>query len=184
MEGFIMKTKYLLLSAMMVIVLTLTMYGQTIRDMKTKTVKKVNDISNVLGKPVYESTVDSLNTKVWIISQKLNTEMKSTTVGEVMGKMKDKNTVKDTEIKKAISTGTHYFIFDVTNILNKKEVADTSAKVEVVSPTKKISSVNLKPMMNHFGAGVTLDEKGEYLFTINLNVGMGYKTTQFKYKVK
>jgi hypothetical protein len=39
-------------------------------------------------------------------------------------------------------------------------------------------------MMNHFGSGVTLDEVGEYLFTINLNVGAGYKTTQFKYAVK
>lgn len=178
-----MKTK-IILPTILILIFTLTMFGQITRNVKAKTVKKVNDISNVLGKPVYESTVDSLNTKVWIISQRLNTEMKSTTVGEVMGKMKDKNTVKDTEIKKAISAGTHYFIFDVTNILNKKEVADTSAKVEVVSPSKKISSVNLKPMMNHFGAGVTLDEKGEYLFTINLNVGAGYKTTQFKYKVK
>jgi hypothetical protein len=33
-------------------------------------------------------------------------------------------------------------------------------------------------------AGASLDEKGEYLFTINLNVGAGYKTTQFKYKVQ
>lgn len=179
-----MKTKYVLLATVLLMFINVTISGQSTRTVKTKSIKKVNDISNVLGKPVYESTVDSLNTKVWIISQKLNTEMKSTTVGEVMGKMKDKNTVKDTEIKKAISAGTHYFIFDVTNILNKKEVADTSAKVEVVFPSKKISSVNLKPMMNHFGAGVTLDEKGEYLFTTNLNVGAGYKTTQFKYKVK
>ncbi len=179
-----MKTKYVILSAALVIILTLTMYGQTTRDMKTKTIKKENDVSSVLGKPVFESTVDSLNTKVWIISQKLNAEMKSTTVGKAMGKMKDKNTVKDTEIKNAISTGTHYFIFDVTNILNQKEVADTSAKVEVVSPSKKISSVNLKPMMNHFGGGVSLDEKGEYLFTVNLNIGSSYKTTQFKHKVK
>ena len=184
LEGIIMKTKYVLLSTVLLTFIAVAISGQTTRIVKTKTVKKENDISNVMGKPVYESTVDSLNTKVWIISQKVNTEMKSTSIGKTMGKMKDKNTVKDTEIKKAISSGTHYLIFDVTNILNKKEVADTSAKVEVVSPTKKITSVNLQPMMNHFGGGVSLDEKGEYLFTINLNVGTGYKTTQFQYKVK
>jgi hypothetical protein len=39
-------------------------------------------------------------------------------------------------------------------------------------------------MINHFGGGVMLDEIGEYLFTINLNVGMGYKTSQFKYELK
>jgi hypothetical protein len=179
-----MKTKYLLLSTLMLISIAGAVFSQNSRTAKRTTVKKNNDISNVLRKPVYESTVDSLNTKVWIISQKANTKMKSTTVGKAMGKMKDKNTLKDTEIKEAIATGTHYLIFDVTNILNKKEVADTSAKVEIVSPTKKILSVHLQPMMNHFGGGVTLDEKGEYLFTINLNVGMGYRTTQFKYRVK
>jgi len=35
-----------------------------------------------------------------------------------------------------------------------------------------------------FAGCVSLDEKGEYVFTINLNVGVGYKRTQFKYKVK
>jgi hypothetical protein len=38
--------------------------------------------------------------------------------------------------------------------------------------------------MSYFGAGISLNEKGDYLFTINLNIGMGYKTTQFKYTLK
>jgi hypothetical protein len=81
-------------------------------------------------------------------------------------------------------TGNYCIILDVTNISNGKEFADTSAKVEVVSPSKIISSVNFIPMMNYFGGGVSLNEKGDYLFTINLNIGMGYKTTQFKYALK
>jgi len=137
-----------------------------------------------MGKPVYESTVDSLNTKVWIITQKENREMKQTRVGKTMIKMKDKDSVTSEETKEAITSGTHYLIFDVTNLKNRKEMADTSAKVEVVSPTKKMTSINLQPMMNHFGGGISLIEKGEYLFTINLNIGSGYQTTQFKYEVK
>jgi len=180
-----MKTKYvLLLIAILVIVLTVTMIGQTVSNENKDSLKKVNDLSDVLGKPVYESTIDSLNTKVWIISQNKNKEMLKTTTGKSMAKMKDKNTTEDKSTKAAIVSGTHYFIFDVTNITKGKEVADTSAKVEVVSPSKKIISLNLKPMMNHFGSGITLDEKGDYLFTINLNVGTSYKTTQFKYSVK
>lgn len=178
-----MKTKYVILSAALVIILTLAEYGQTTRNMKTKTIQKENDVSSVLGKPVFESTVDSLNTKVWIISQKKNKELMKTNMGKQMSKM-DNNMVRDNATKDAMMTGTHYFIFDVTNITNGKQFADSSAKVEIVSESKKISSVNLQPMMNHFGGGVSLDEKGEYLFTINLNVGASYKTTQFKYKIK
>jgi len=183
--GIIMKKNYVfLLIGIIMILLTVTIIGQSTSNVKKDTVKKVNDLSYVLDKPVYESTIDSLNTKVWIISQKKNKEMLKTTTGKTMAKMKDENTKADKSTKAAIISGTHYFIFDVTNITRGKEIADTSAKVEVVSPSKKNFSVNLKPMMNHFGGGLTLDEKGDYLFTINLNIGSSYKTTQFKYAVK
>ncbi len=179
-----MKIKYVLLSTIIIVVLTLTMFGQSIRSVKPKTIIKQKDVSSVMGKPVYESTVDSLNTKVWILSQKKYKEMMKTTMGKLMSKMKNKDIKMDQETKDAIIAGTHYFIFDVTNIMNGKEFADSSAKVEIVSPLKKISSVHLQPLMNHFGGGVSLVEKGEYLFTINLDIGAGYKTTQFKYKLK
>ncbi len=179
-----MKTKYLLLSTILVIVFTITMFGQTTHKVKTKTIIQQKDVSSVMGKPVYKSTVDSLKTEVWILSQKKYKEMMKTNMGKMMTKMKDDNMAMNKATKEAVLTGTHYFIFDVTNITNGKEFADSSAKVEIVSPSKIISSVNLQPMMNHFGGGVSLKEKEEYLFTINLNVGMGYKTTQFKYKVR
>lgn len=179
-----MKTKYIILPMILFLALTLTMFGQDKSNVETKTVTKQNDISNVLDAPIYESTIDSLNTKVWIVTQQKNKEMMKTKTGKVMGEMKNDSLKMDKTTKEAIMTGTHYFIFDVTDIRNNKEIADTSAKVEIVSPSKKIVSVNLQPMMNHFGGGVTLTEKGDYLFTINLNVGMGYKTTQFKYKLK
>jgi len=179
-----MKTKYIfIVIAILVTLLTGTIIGQGISNTRNDTSKKVNDLSDVLGKPVYESTIDSLNTKVWIISQKKNQEMLKSTTGKSMAKMKD-NTKEDKSTKAAIISGTHYFIFDVTNIKRGKEVADTSAKVEVVSPSKKNISLNLKPMMNHFGSGLTLYEKGDYLFTINLNDGASYRTTQLKYSLK
>jgi hypothetical protein len=179
-----MKTKYLFTATILAIVMTLTIFGQTKPIAMTKNIIKPKDVSSVMGKPVYESTVDSLNTKVWILSQKKFKEMMKTKMGTMMSKMKGNNMSMDKETKDAVLTGTHYFIFDVTNITNGKEFADSSAKVEIVSPLKKISSVHLQPMMNHFGGGVSLSEKGEYLFTINLNIGSSYKTTQFKYKVK
>ena len=168
----------------MIIAFTLSVYGQSKYKEKTKSVVKKNDISSVMGKPVFELTVDSLNTKVWILTQWKYQKMMKTQMGKTMDKMKNNNMAMNKGIKEAAMTGTHYFIFDVTNIINGKEFADTSAKVEIVSPSKKVSSVILQPMMNHFGADVSLEEKGEYLFTINLNIGSGYKTTQFKYKIR
>ncbi len=179
-----MKTKYLFLSIILIIVFTLSVYGQSKYKEKTKSVVKKNDISSAMGKPVFELTVDSLNTKVWILTQWKYQEMMKTRMGKAMGKMKSDNMAMNKGTKEAAMTGTHYFIFDVTNITNGKEFADTSAKVEIVSPSKKVASVILQPMMNHFGAGISLKEKGEYLFTINLNIGSGYKTTQFKYKIR
>jgi hypothetical protein len=175
-----MKIKHVFLPAILVIVLTLTMFGQTSQTVKTKTTIKKNEIPNLLGKPVYASTTDSLNTKVWIITQNRNKEIMKTKIVE----MKDKNTTMDKTTKEEIMAGSYFIILDVTNISNGKEFADTSAKVEVVSPSKKLSSANFIPMMNYFGAGVSLTEKGDYLFTINLNIGAGYKTTQFKYTLK
>lgn len=180
-----MKSKYVLLTAtILVIVLALTAFGQTKHNVKKKAVIKKNDISHVLGKPVYESTVDSLITKVWIITRKQYRKTTKTRIGKAMNKMKDKTQKMDKETKEAIMTGTHYFILDVTNINTGKQVADSSAKVEIVSPSKKMASVIFQPMENHFGGGVTLDEKGEYLFTINLNIGGSYQTSQFKHKIK
>jgi hypothetical protein len=175
-----MKIKYALFSATIVFFFTLAAFAQT----KSKINTKKDDIAGVLGKPVFELTVDSLNTKVWIISQQRYKGMMKSNTGKTMRKMKEDKLPMDKGTKESMESGTHYFIFDVTNILNKREFADTSAKVEIVSPSKKIASVNLRPMMNHFGAGISLVEKGEYLFTINLNIGSGYKTTQFKYKIK
>lgn len=169
------KNNVLFLTTLLSFFLILTMYQE---------VKAQTGISSIMGKPVYESTVDSLNTKVWIISQKKYLEIMKTQIGKTMSETNDKNKNTDKDTRAAMTAGTHYLIYDVTNITSGKEFADTSAKIEIVSPTKKISSVNLQPLTNYFGSGVSLTEKGDYLFTINLNVGVSYRTTQFKYKVK
>lgn len=208
-----MKTKYLLLSTIMVIVLTISMFGQTTRNMKTKTDIKKHEMSSMMGKPTVAATVEGLHMKVWLMTQKQHKKMiKGGKMGQMMmhgekeGEMEPMGTkgMKDTGMemgkdmkgmkqdgmemdkttKEAMIAGTHYIMLDVTDAASGKEIANGSAKVQIVYPSKKNSSVDLNPVMSHFGGGVSLDEKGEYLFTINLNVGAGYKTTQFKYKVK
>ncbi|MDP2038854.1 MAG: hypothetical protein Q8L04_15840 [Ignavibacteria bacterium] len=180
-----MKTRFVILVVFIAVCLMLAISAQTNKKVKSKqTVTPQKELTSVMGKPVFESKEDSIITTVWIISQKKNKEVLKTSVGGNMYKMKDKFLLTDKTSKDKMLTGTHYLIFDVKNSLNGKQVADTSAKVEVVYPSKKTVSVHLLPMMNHFGSGVSLIEKGEYLFTINLNVGTSYRTTQFKYKVR
>lgn len=179
-----MKIKHLLIATILIFVLAFPMFGQPARNVEAKSIKLKNDVYGLMGKPVYESTADSFRTRVWILTQKKNKEMMKTKMGKTMSKMKDNSMAMDKATKEALLAGTHCLIFDVTNIKSRIEVADTSAKVEVVYPSRKTNSVKFKPMMNYFGSGVSLSEKGEYLFTISLNIGGGYNTTQFKYKVK
>ncbi len=193
-----MKTKYVLLSTtILVIVLALTLFGQSTHEAKTKAVIKKNDISSMMGKPTYESKVDSLNTKVWLLTQAqhkkmmkgkmglmMRREMESLHKHPAMGQMSDSSMGMDMASRKAMMEGTYFIMLDVRNTASGREIANTSAKVQIVAPSKESFSVDLKAMMSHFGSALTLKEKGEYLFTINLNVGSGYKTAQFKYKVK
>jgi hypothetical protein len=141
-----MQIKYALFLATIVIFFTLTSFAQTNSKINTKK----DNIAGMLGKPVFELTVDSLNTKAWIISvQKYKGLMKSNT-SKKMTKMKNDKMPMDKSTKESMVSGTHYFIFDVRNITTGKEFADTSAKVAIVSPSKKMVSVSLNPMMNHF----------------------------------
>jgi hypothetical protein len=84
----------------------------------------------------------------------------------------------------SMMAGTHHIMLDVPDAAIGKEIANASAKVLIVSPSKKNSSVDLKPMMSHFGGALTLDEKGKYQFTVSVNVNGVSKSKEFQYVVK
>ncbi len=192
-----MKTRHVLVMTVLAFVFALTVFGQTTHKAKTKAVIKVNEFSRVMGKPTYESKVDSFDTRIWVITQAqhkrmmrgkmglmLRREMESLHRHPMMGRMSDSSMGMDMASRKAMMEGNHFILLDVTNASTGKEIADASAKVQIVDPSKNTVSVNLKTMMSHFASGLTLKEKGKYLFTINLNVGAGYKTMQFNYVVR
>ena len=100
------------------------------------------------------------------------------------GSMMDKGMGKDNATKEAMMAGTHHMMVEVKNNVSGKETNAISAKVEIVSPTNKNSSVDLKTTMtDHFGSGLTLDEKGEYQLTVSVLVGNVSKTIKLKYTV-
>jgi hypothetical protein len=105
-------------------------------------------------------------------------------MGKDMKGMKHKGMGMNKAMMDSMMAGTHCIMLDASDAVTKKGISDATAKVMIVSPSKKHSSVDLKPMMEHFGSGLTLDEKGQYDFTVNVNVGGVTKTTAFKHVVK
>ncbi len=192
-----MKTKYAILSTMLTVFLTLPMFGYYTHGDTTKTDMKHHHMSKMMGRPKVDAIFEGLHMKVWLMTQKhhkkMMKEMKhdgmrmkdtSMAMNDDMKEMKHDGMKMDKATKEAMMAGTHCIMLDVTDAVSGKELANASAKVLIVSPSKKNSSVDLLPMMSHFGDGLTLDEKGEYQFTVNVNVGGVSKTTQFQYTVK
>jgi hypothetical protein len=192
-----MKIKYIPLLEILLLILTLSFFGFISHKDDAKKKMSKPDMWSVMGKPSYESTVDSLNTKVWILTQAKHRKLLSGKMGDMMhsektsldnhptsARMNDSTMGMDKASRKAMMTGTHFMMIDVTNTISGKEITNGSAKVQIVYPSRKSVAVELKIIMSHFGSALTLKEKGKYLFTINVDFGGGYKTTQFKYVVR
>lgn len=196
-----MKTKYAILAIVLTIAMTLSLFGQDTRDEKTKADMrqqdmKQHDMSNMMGKPTLDATVEGLHMKVWLMTQAEHSEMMkgkmglmgkrdtSMEMGKDMKRMKHDDMGMDKATKEAMMVGTHHIMLDLTDADGEKEITNTSARVMIVSPSKKNSSVDLKPMMRHLGNGLTLNEKGKYQLTVSVNVNGSSKTKQFQYTVK
>ncbi len=205
-----MKIKYALLSTVLIVVLTLPMLGQNTHGDTTKSDMNHHHMLSMMGKPTVDTAVEGLNMKVWLMTQKQHKKMMKGKMGRMMmdkdmkGMKHDGMGMKDTSMtmnedmkgmkhdgmkmdkatKEAMMAGTHCIMLDITDAPSGKEIANASANVQIVSPSKKSSSVDLKPMMNHFGDGLILDEKGKYQFTVSVNLDGVSKTTQFQYTVK
>ena len=205
-----MKMKYAFLSILLTFTLILPMSGKGTGDEKATTDVKQHHMSKMMGKPTADATVEGVHMRVWLMTQKQHKKMMKEKMGHMMMdkdmkemkhdgmKMndtsmemgKDMNEMKHDgmEMNKAMMdsmmAGTHCIMLEVTDVVSKKGISDATAKVMIESPSKKHSSVDLKPMMKHYGIGITLDEKGKYQFTVNVNVGEISKTTAFQYIVK
>ena len=192
-----MKKRYIYFSTVLTVVLTLSLFGQVTHGDTTKTTMKHHPMVSMMGKPTVDATVEDLHMKVRLMTQKHHKKMmkemnhkgkgmrdSSMTMNEDMKGMEHDGMKMDKATKEAMMAGTHCIMLDVTDVASGKEITNAGVNVLIVSPSKKSSSVDLKPMMSHFGDGVTLDEKGEYQFTLSVNVSGDSKTTQFHYTVK
>ena len=201
-----MKTKYACLLIVLTLALTLPALGGDTAFDTTRAGMKGHDMSSVMGKPTADATVGGVHIKVWLMSQARHKEMMKPMPGMMMnhgekegemrgvgmkdssmGMGKDMKGMKhggmDMATTDAMMAGTHHIGLDVTDVAKGTAIATATVNLQIESPSKKTSSVDLKPMMSHYGSGLTLDEKGEYRFTVNVNVGGVAKTTTFQYVV-
>jgi hypothetical protein len=204
-----MKTTHALLATVLAIALTLPMFGQETRDEKAKTDMRQRDTSSMLGKPTVDVTVEGLHMKVWLMTQKQHKELMKGKMGQMMmhgekegamGRMgmkdtsmgmgKDMKGMKDTSMgmnkamMDSMMAGTHHIMLEVSDASLGKEIADASAKVLIVSPSRYNATVDLKPMRGHFGGALTLSEKGKYQIAVTVNVNGVSKTKEFEYSMK
>jgi hypothetical protein len=208
-KEFIMKTTNALLATVLAIALTLPVFGQETRDEKAGTEMRHRDMSSMLGKPTVDATVEGLHMKVWLMTQKQHKELMKGRMGQMMMRgeeggamgrmgMKDTSMGMGKEMKgmkhdgmgmnkammDSMMAGTHHIMLEVTDASLGKEIADASAKVLIVSPSKYNATVDLKPMRGHFGGALTLSEKGKYQIAVSVNVNGVSKTKEFEYSMK
>lgn len=196
-----MKNKIIFFAFILVMALALPVFAQYTPDTIPKPVIKQQDKESMMGKPTFQATSGDLIFSIWITKQedhkKMMMEMKENGSGMDMKGMKDMSMKKDSgsmmgkgmemdnATKEAMMAGTHHMMVEVKNSINGKETNAISAKVEIVSPSNKNSSVDLKmPVTDHFGSGITLDEMGEYQLTVSVTVGDVAKTMKLKYTAR
>jgi hypothetical protein len=120
--------------------------------------------------PTHEATTAGIKLKVWI------------TIGTEQIKENDMSSAKAT--KDASLAKTYHIMVELKNASSGKEATEATATLMIVSPAGKNTSVELKPMMKQFGNDFTLDEKGEYELTVNVNAGGVTSATPFKFTSK
>lgn len=191
-----MNAKSGLLLAFLAVVIALPTFGWSARVNTLKAEMKQTDPSAMMGKPTVDVIVDGLHMKVWLMTQAQHKEMMkgkmgrmgrndtSTRMGTGMKEMKRGGMQRNMAMRDSMMAGTHHIMLEAIDTASGKGVEDASVKVLIMSPSKKESSVDLVPMMRHFGGALTLDEKGEYHMTVDVKSAGVTKTAQFLYTVK
>ncbi len=174
---------------MLLIVSTIPLFGQHKHEEKTGSVMMGHAMSTMMGKPTFHATVEGVHIKVWLMSQKQHLKLMKGKMGKMMMD-KDKKEMKydGTEMDKAtmdsMMEGTHHIMCSVREAKSNREIANASVTISIVSPSANESSVELKPMMDCFGNGLSLDEKGKYKFTLSVSEDGVSRKMHFLYRVK
>ena len=174
-----MKPRLAFISAALTCALTIPVVAQDLHTGVAVSDTKRNDMAGMMGNPNVEVTVEGLHMKVWLISQRHRRGMmKHDSTGINHGAMEMSNATMD-----SMMAAPYHIGLEVTDAERGTSITSAGVRLLIESPSKKSSSVNLKPMNGHFGGPFKLDEKGEYSFTVSVNEGGVSRSTTFQYTV-
>jgi hypothetical protein len=208
-----MKAKHIFI-ATLVAMFSLTAVAQHQHHMMQKEDKEKDGMSKMMGKPVFEQSVQGVKVQAWLITQEEHKKMMSGQMhgsGEAMEKMSEKKASKESNMEEmhnmmhgakdtsmhamhskmdhstmmeAMMSGTHHVMVTITDEKKGDPVDEKEITIQLTAPSTKYSTVKLVSMMNHFGAGLAFDEKGIYKVDLVLGNGKETKNITFSYEVK
>lgn len=151
----------------------------------------------IMGPAVIDTTIQGTHIRCWVMRQSRHRElMEKQENRKLMGMDSDPMDtalVKDPTLvhmgmgkgtSRMMDIGTHHVLLNVTDSVSGNEIVNTSAKLEILSPSNRRSTVQLKQIMNNFGHGVTMKAKGRYRLTLDVNVNGFSRIEHFIYQVK
>jgi hypothetical protein len=165
-----MKRKILFFGSVLTFALCMPMFGQSATENLAAADIARKDSSEMAPKPTFEATTAGINMKVWVTASE--------------SEMKEHDMTSAQATKTEATAESYHVMVELKNSENGKAVKDATASLMTVSPTSKNATLELKPMANQLGGNLTLNEKGEYLFTVNTNVGGVKNATPFKFTVQ
>lgn len=218
-----MNTKSFVAAVLLTFVFAFAVFAQ--HDHSSQEKSKSKSMSDMMGQPTFEKSLDGTSIKVWLITQEEHKKMMDQGMsdkhseGHEMEMMGDKTTkenkdssrhdhmmhgdMKDMDhgmmgkgmkhdmkgadhknMMEAMMSGTHHVMVTITDEKTGKAPEKSDVTLILTTASKKTSTVELKEMMNHFGSGVSLEEKGTYTFTIEVKVGSKHNEMSFSYEVK
>lgn len=157
----------------------------------------------MMGKPTFNQSIDGMRVQVWLITQEehknmMKSMMKDSSMGGDMkhdmgqmmhGGMKMEHGMQGMDMKhgesdheammKEMMSGTHHIMAFLADEKTGSPVQSAAVEVELLSPSQKAGSVRLHTMKDHFGGGLNLDEKGEYVINVKINVAGKYHNARF-----
>lgn len=177
-----MKTKIAFLTFCMLVFVVIQAQSQNEKKDKTETV--------LLGEPTFEQTEEGIHVKVWIIPEEetdnliirkkeISNENEDPSVSSE--KIKSSNRKTDKSMRSQHLEPTHKILVEIDDAEKNEELENANPKLIVVYPSHTSTSVDLKNIMKNFSGNITLDETGQYEFSIIVAAGSTAKTIQFNY---
>jgi len=173
--------------------------------------KEMQQVSDKMGKPIFEQSVEGINVQVWVITQEEHKKMMAEKMKDSdhpmkeeakhmdmkkmdeskkkeamdMKKMDDSkmHDMKDGKMKEMMG-GTHHVMVQLNDEKTGKGIDSAAVEIQITSPSQKSSTTKLMGMMKHFGGSLSLDEKGTYNLTTLITIDGKVRSAKFDYNVK